>query len=203
MDFKNRLKGTVTQTLLKALLEDAGYRVVPLGIEGVIREVTALPIQSYAALGLSLTLRKLPDFFVADATLKEHWLVEVKYRKQWDAETRKALGKELSEQVAQWQPVLLVVFLGTPITEGNDTPAASFRVVRLLKDDTGLHTIQEWTDFLSNEAHQRRVEWGQIEWGTFTRFQDEFVDVTARWGDATLIKVASLLPGLKALDLFE
>src|SRR5688572_19535038 len=112
MDFKNRLKGTVTQTLLKALLEDAGYRVVPLGIEDVIREVTGLPIANYEALNLSFTLRKLPDFFVADRTFGKHWLVEVKYRKQWDKQTRESLGKEMLKQVAQWQPILLVVFLG-------------------------------------------------------------------------------------------
>ena len=42
MQYINRLKGAVTQTLLKSLLEDAGYRIVPLGIEEVIREVKVL-----------------------------------------------------------------------------------------------------------------------------------------------------------------
>ena len=37
MKFENRLKGNVTQTLISSLLEDAGYRIVPLGVEEVAR----------------------------------------------------------------------------------------------------------------------------------------------------------------------
>lgn len=81
MDYKNRLKGAITQVLLKSLLEDAGYRIVPLGIEEVLRELSSLEQEHYKQLNLPPALRKLPDFFVADMEFKKTYLVEVKYRK--------------------------------------------------------------------------------------------------------------------------
>lgn len=70
MEYSNRLKGSVTQALLKSLLADAGYRVVPLGIEEAIREVTSLDKERYSALELPSVLRKMPDFFIADRELQ-------------------------------------------------------------------------------------------------------------------------------------
>ena len=37
MEFEQRIKGKLTETLVSELLEHAGYKVVPLGIEQIIR----------------------------------------------------------------------------------------------------------------------------------------------------------------------
>jgi len=47
MDFENRLKRELSQGAFKCLLEDCGYRVVPLGIEAVIREIASLDKEAY------------------------------------------------------------------------------------------------------------------------------------------------------------
>jgi hypothetical protein len=80
MLFSNRLKGGITQALVRALLQDGGYRIVPLGIEEVVREVTVLPPPIYLALGLPALMRSMPDFLVAQADMQRCWLIEVKYK---------------------------------------------------------------------------------------------------------------------------
>ena len=96
MEYRNRLKGALTQALLKSLLADAGYRIVPLGVEEIIREVTVLDREKYLKLGLPTILREIPDFFVADASMDSYWLVEVKYRRAWNEQTRGFLQHGLS-----------------------------------------------------------------------------------------------------------
>ena len=76
MSFIPRLKGKITQSVLESLLAHVKYRVVPLGIEEVVRDVTTLSGEKYAELNLSTTLRNLPDYFVAKSDLKKTWLVE-------------------------------------------------------------------------------------------------------------------------------
>jgi len=156
MDFKNRVKGSVTQTLFKALLEDAGYQLVPLGIEEVIREVKALPISQYMDLGLPPVLGRMPDFFIADKSFKETWLVEVKYRKQWNDNTRASLGREIEEQVKIWQPISLVLFLGERARE-TDTPASSIGVLRLIHAEGELLCSWFENDFFTNELKEYRT----------------------------------------------
>ena len=95
----------MTQTLVKALLEDAGYRTIPLGVEEVIREVSVLSPIDYSGLELPTVFRKMPDFFVADEDISKAWLVEVKYRKVWDDEVRRKLGEQIFEQVKVWKPL--------------------------------------------------------------------------------------------------
>jgi hypothetical protein len=112
MNYKNRLKGAVTQVLMKSLLVDAGYHVVPLGIEEVIREVNFLDGKNYLELHLPTPLRKMPDFFVVDKNYRKHYLVEVKYRRAWNANTFKTLYKELLEQVRCWGTIFLLAVSG-------------------------------------------------------------------------------------------
>jgi hypothetical protein len=106
MNFSNRLKGHITQALLKALLEDSCYHIVPLGIEEVIRKLSVLDEEKYKELKLPRILRKLPDFFVSDEPFTKSWLVEVKYRKSWDEFTKSALRGEIYNQVKDWGPYI-------------------------------------------------------------------------------------------------
>lgn len=208
MDFKNRLKGTVTQTLVKALLEDAGYRIIPLGIEEVIREVATLPRDAYLALGLSQTLRRMPDFFVAEQDLEKTWLVEVKYRKQWSEKTRASLGRQISEQVRRWGPLHLLVFLGTSTVSGDDQPVYRIGVIKTVYQDGSLFFLRHrWKhtapDLFALEEEWTPTPWNELEWKDFSRVQDEFGQLTKKWKDQTIVKSMSVLQSLPDLDLFE
>lgn len=203
MDFKNRLKGSITQTLLKALLEDAGYRIVPLDIEEVIREVKDLSASEYNALDLPPVLKKMPDFFVTDKNFEKTWLVEVKYRRRWNEATKTALRREIVEQVKSWQSVYLVVFLGEPARDA-DTPASSIGVLQLIHSERQLFCRRfKSKGFSTHEIEEYRTPWDEINWGHFDRFQDVFRDIGERWEESTLIKSLSLLESLRRLDLFE
>lgn len=110
MDFENRLKRELSQGAFKCLLEDCGYRVVPLGIEAVIREVACLDKEAYKNLDFSDAVRFLPDFCILDQNQKHKFIVEVKYRWDWDGN----ILKEVSNQVRMFKDIILVVFIGDP-----------------------------------------------------------------------------------------
>jgi hypothetical protein len=205
MDFKNRLKGTVTQTLIKALLEDAGYKVVPLGVEEVIREVATLSQDEYFALGLPQTLRKMPDFFVTDPSHTNSWLIEVKYRKSWDKQTRDRLGQQIKEQIKHWQPVYLMVFLGRSTRDGNELPSYSMRVVKTVYRDGRLLFLKHQSPFSLDGREQDEcvlAPWSELEWNNFSRIQDTFRLVANQWEEQTIMKAMQILRSLPDLDLF-
>ncbi len=110
MDFENRLKRELSQGVLKCLLEDCGYHVIPLGIEAVIREIACLDKEAYKNLDFSDAVRFLPDFCILDRSLKHKFIVEVKYRWDWDGN----ILKEVSNQVRMFRDIILVVFIGNP-----------------------------------------------------------------------------------------
>ena len=195
MNFKNRLKGAVTQTLVKALLEDARYRTIPLGVEEVIREVSVLSRRDYSGLELPTVFRKMPDFFVADEDFSKAWLVEVKYRKVWDDEVRRKLGHEIFEQVKVWKPLFLTVFLGNSVKPGNDSPVHSIGVIKLTYERGKIVCITP-----DEETHK---DWSEVEWSDFRRFQDVFKGVSSEWKNQTIMKALGILRSLKGGDLFE
>lgn len=197
MRFANRLKGGVTQTLLRTLLQDGGYRIVPLGIEEVVREISVLPIEAYQALSLPAILRSMPDFFVAQEDMQRTWLVEVKYRKQWNDEVRKALGSQIESQVQTWGPLYLMVFLGSPGKPAKNLPSAWFGMLRV-----------QWVAgelvLLGKDGNQY-AKWNEATWKHFNRIQDFFPALSAKpqFEQQTLHQVRTLLPQLAELQLFE
>lgn len=196
MDFENRLKGTVTQTLVKALLEDAGYRTIPLGVEEVIREVSVLSADEYRDLELPTVLRKMPGFFVAEPNLSNAWLVEVKYRKEWNDEARRRLGNQIREQVEAWQPLFLTVFLGNSIRPGNNNPVHSIGVIKLTYERGRIVCIMP-------DKEETRKYWSNVTWDDFSRFQDVFREVTSQWKSQTIMQALGTLRSLRGVDLFE
>src|SRR3989344_6357370 len=120
MDYDNRLKAKITQSLFECLLEDVNYHVAPLGIEEVIREIKSFEVNEYLNLGLPQTLKKLPDFFVTHSEFKQTFLVEVKFRKCWNESVKRQLGKDIVEQVKLWGPLHLVLFLGESAKRENN-----------------------------------------------------------------------------------
>ncbi len=203
MDFRNLLKGTITQTLIKSLLEDAGYRVIPLGVEEVVREIKALSSPEYRRLGLPAVLRCLPDFLIVDSSFKGSWLLEVKYRREWNEQARDGLKKAISKQVSVWQPLFLVVFLGASINPNNETPANSIGVMKVVKEDGQLFCSWEKAKGFGKQPEECRTPWNELEWNHFSRIQDVFHGLSDRWEDSTLIKSLGVLRSLKELDLFN
>jgi hypothetical protein len=196
MNYTNRLKGAVTQVLLKSLLEDAGYRIVPLGIEAVLREVASLPKEDYLKLGLPIQLRKLPDFFVSNNAIDKTWLVEVKYRKSWNDEVKKSLGAEIREQVKTWNPLFLMIFLGHSADDPNSSPIYHMRIAKLIWD--------EKEGVLPQRADGKTCIWENSQWKHFLRVQDVFSEraTKSKWEEQTIEKTKELAIKLKELDFF-
>jgi hypothetical protein len=121
MDFENRLKRELSQGVFKCLLEDCGYRVVPLGIEAVIREIAHLDKEVYKNLDFSDAIRFLPDFCILDQNQKYKFIVEVKYRWDWDGN----ILKEVFNQVKMFKDIILVVFIGNPPDRYTKQPSPS------------------------------------------------------------------------------
>ncbi|CAJ0736137.1 hypothetical protein [Ralstonia mannitolilytica] len=59
MDFENRIKKEMTEGIVKAILEDAGYRVIDSGIEKVIRELSCMSSFEYAKLAYPDAMSRL------------------------------------------------------------------------------------------------------------------------------------------------
>jgi hypothetical protein len=152
MEFHHRLKGSITENLVKALLEDAGYRVVPLGIEAVVREVVALDAPEYAELKLPMPLRTLPDFLVTDKKLTTASLLEVKYRKAWNQNSIDELEPILLEQAKHWQNFLVMVFLGKKFGD-LDTPANRCCVFPIRFEDDQLKYVSRYNNTLYPWKH--------------------------------------------------
>lgn len=192
MRYENRLKGSVTQALVRAMLTDAGLSVVPLGIEEVVREVAELSIDRYLALELPMRLRKLPDFFVANADRTQSWLVEVKFRRTWNERTREELLDTLTEQAQHWSPLYLVLFWGETPSYYPDQPSSWLKAGKLRWRDEDL-----WL-----EAQTGPRLWRECSWTHLDRVQDVFPALNNRevWDAAILNLTIAVSKGLVGLQ---
>ena len=104
MDFESRIKKEMTEGIVRAILEDAQYRVIDYGVEKTVREVSHMRVEDYLALKFPAALRKAPDVLVMTADQDWQCLVEIKYRQIWD----KSLLVSLAEQVRLFESLVLV-----------------------------------------------------------------------------------------------
>ena len=150
MNFSNRIKKEMSEGVMRALLEDAGYRVVSSGIENMLREVCMLLEENYKRLGLPVAMRCLPDFSVTDKDLTEHHPVEVKYRTKWD----KKVFEDLKKQILVLRAMVVVFIVGEPPKgkHAHNKPSQFLRCCRVRCDDQD-HLVIEVTPAS-----------GQIEW---------------------------------------
>lgn len=81
--FSDRIKKEMTEGIVRAILEDAHYRVIDSGIEKVLRELSCLSAVEYKKLGYPDAMSNLPDFTVMNRDQTTKQLVEVKYRSNW------------------------------------------------------------------------------------------------------------------------
>jgi hypothetical protein len=212
MEYKNRLTGSVTQALIKSLLTRAGLTVVPLGIEEVVREVSdsELTEVEYAKLKLPKALRTLPDYFVTVRDRSGHWLVEVKFRKEWNNETRDALHDILKEQVKTWDPIFVVLFLGKPgpvsvpkeLEDQLFLPSQHVRVAHLFLKDDILTVNCLYIDRKNGGVkNSYPMPWSTVEWQNLTRIQEAFQGVNDKelWKEGALEDTLTLVKSLLAL----
>lgn len=196
ISFGNRLKAKITQGLLETLLEDVNFRIVPLGIEEMVREVKNLAMEEYLALDLPVALRKLPDFFVAHPDFKGSYLIEAKFRRSWSDATRNELAQKLKEQVQAWKPLYLVIFLGEQ-ARFSDKPSSFLGVAKLVYRDDELQIEREV------KGEIEFTPWRNATWNSFSRFQDVFEGVDERWPEATITKAIELIRRLHELEVVE
>lgn len=192
MNYQNRLKGAVTQSLVRSLFAQAGLTVVPLGIEETVREVADLPMDQYVGLGLPIALRKLPDFFAANRERTTHWLVEVKYRRQWSDAVRDELGQTLAQQVSTWDPLVVFIFVGETPSQF-DQPSSWVRAAQVKMDG----------DVLKFRPHGGGdyLPWGQATFFSLQRVQDVFPQLNDAqlWESSALRLTLEMSRGLTRL----
>lgn len=166
--------------------------MVPLGIEETIREVSDLPVDQYMRLGLPTALRKLPDFFATDRDRTTYWLVEVKYRRQWNDVVREELGQALSQQVSTWDPLVVFIFVGETPSQF-DQPSSWVRAAHLKLDNGELKFRPRGAgDF---------IPWSQATFINFQRVQDVFPQLNDAklWASSALHLTLDISRGLTRL----
>jgi len=202
MDFENRLKRELSQGVLKCLLEDCGYRVIPLGIEAVIKDIACLEKEAYKNLDFSDAVRFLPDFCILDQNLKHKFIVEVKYRWNWDGN----ILKRVSNQVRMFKDIILVVFIGNP-QSGKHTVSSTHRswpstyvrcckmytseqnrVYAEVKDTKGRDTTK--AIFVEEE------DLSKLNWWDLRILQNYFSDLETSKQEKSLVKAIKSISGI-------
>lgn len=158
MEFDRNLKGKITESIVQTLLEHAGYRVVPLGIEHVLRE-----IKQNTSLRLPKQLRALPDFLITDAEISRSWFLEVKYRHQWNETTIKSLQDVLTPQVHFWDDFYCLVFLGNSY-DGKVRGSSRLGIFHVTNRDGSLGYLNKGNFY----------PWKNAKWQFSTRVHDVF-----------------------------
>lgn len=128
MNFESRIKKEMTEGVVRAILEDAQYRVVDYGIEKTVREVAHISAEDYIKLKFAKAVRKAPDLLVMTESQDEQCLVEIKYREIWD----KSLLVSLEEQIKLFEELILVsVNANPPNVFGTYYPSTYLRCCRM------------------------------------------------------------------------
>jgi len=197
--FLNRLKKELTEGVIRAVLHDAGYRLIDCGIENVVREVTCLDALEYSGLDFPKAMRSLPDFIVMDRKQKEKYLVEVKYRAEWSNK----IFDEIQDQVKLFNEVVLVFFKSSPekAKDMEPSPAAYIRCcrVRWYDDEIQIYASQgkgasrAWRP--RSEFNSKSWEW----WGMET-LQSMFPLLENSKDEGTLLTAIESLKGILNRD---
>jgi hypothetical protein len=192
MEFSNRLKGELSEAVIRALLIDAGYRVVDFGIESVLREVQCLGMVEYLGLELPDVLRRLPDLLAMDRDQTFHEFVEVKFRRQWDQN----LFASLRDQAMIFRKVVLVLIVTDPANAAEAVGASTYLRACRLRYHQGRYE--------ANLEHLGALAWEQVPEGAFDQnnwwamqpLQNIFEDLRGRAQDQTIVQAIRALHGL-------
>jgi hypothetical protein len=192
MDFSNRIKKELTEAVVRAILVDAGYRVLDFGIESQIREVECLSALEYFGLDFPAALRSLPDLLVMDREQTRKQLVEVKFRTGWD----KQLLLNIEDQVRLFNSIFLIYLNTQPQLDGRDASPSSYLRCCHLKINNDVYQVEV--------SHHAQVVWRDVaqlgghegQWWGLRRLQDVFPKVIDRADAQTLQTAINSLKGL-------
>ncbi|WP_254170748.1 hypothetical protein [Ralstonia sp. B265] len=170
----------MTEGIVKAILEDAGYRVIDSGIEKVIRELSCMSSFEYAKLAYPDAMSRLPDFTVMTKDQDDKFLVEVKYRSKWG----KDLFEEIRPQVEIFGELVLVsINADPPNHKGLYYPSTYLRCCRVRYQD-------------EKYSVQLKYEDDQV-WRHYWKAVDELKEDSLWWAMSQLDKVFPLLKDRK------
>lgn len=142
MDFINRIKKEMTEGIVKAILEDAGYRVIDSGIEKVLREVSCMNASEYQKLAYPEVMQNMPDFTIMNREQTQKYLIEVKYRFEWGIQ----LLEEVREQVKQYGEIVLISINAKADDPKNVNSPSRYIRCCALKFDAGQYKVEVCRD---------------------------------------------------------
>lgn len=112
IEIEDALKGHLVAAVFEVLLIDAGYQVIPTGVEKTIRELRPVDYDTYIDL-IHPRLRSVPDMFVLDVEAHKTWLTEIKFRRSLDPS--ELLNKMVNQ--LDWAPFCLLLAVACPPEE--------------------------------------------------------------------------------------
>ena len=192
MEFGNRIKKEMTEGMIKALLEDAGYRVIDSGIEKVIRELSCMNAPDYLRLGYPDALSHLPDFTVMNRLQTEKFLVEVKYRSIWD----KSLFDSVAEQVRIFGEIVLIsVNAGAEDPQNLNLPSRFLRCCRLRHRD-GVYEVELRKKDRTYWQSVDKLSDGTTLWWSMSPLQKCFTQLSEDKNSKSLTSAIKALTGI-------
>lgn len=193
MEFSNRIKKEMTEGIVRAILVDAGYRVISLGIESVVREIECLTALEYAGLDFPKAIRSLPDLLVMDKEQTEKNLIEIKYRSSWSA----TIFDEIEEQVHLYkQLVLIYLNSAPPLSDGKETSPGSY--IRCCHVRSNNNIVEAYLSGRNGMKWVPRNEIGDHsgQWWGLKLIQDVLPKVNDAKDAKTLLKAVEALRGI-------
>lgn len=192
MEFSNRIKKEMTEGIVRAILVDAGYRVISLGIESVVREIECLTALEYAGLDFPKAIRSLPDLLVMDKEQTDKNLIEIKYRSSWSA----TIFDEIEEQVHLYKQLVLIYLNSTPPLDGKEASPGSY--IRCCHVRSNNNVVEA---YLSSHNEMKWVPRNEIgdhlgQWWGLKLIQDVLPKVNDAKDAKTLLKAVEALRGI-------
>lgn len=189
MGFTNRIKKEMSEGLIKALLVDAGYRVISSGIESIIRETECLEKEQFYRLGFSKALTSMPDYIVMDKAQTEMHIIDVKYRKNWTA----SLLNDVHDQVELMGKLTLVCFNANPPSTSGAASAGTFLRCCELKICEGKYLVHKYQSGVFEWVEVSTIINDPDAWYRLAPMQKVFSKLQVRGEDLTLTQaVASM-----------
>jgi hypothetical protein len=190
--FSDRIKKEMTEGIVRAILEDAQYRVIDSGIEKVLRELSCLSAIEYKKLGYPDAMSHLPDFTVMNRDQTTKQLVEVKYRSNWG----KNLFEEVKDQVRLFGEIVLIsVNSKAEDPRGYNTPSRYLRCCGL-KFDGGTYMIQHNIGKAMIWSPISQVQDGSGLWWSMLKLHEKFPQLSEENNKNTLFQAVNALAGI-------
>lgn len=174
-------------------MEDVGYNVVPFGVEEVFREVKDFHNNGTLP-ALPMALKKMPDFIVVSPEKERIYMVEVKYRKCWNEETRAELAEKLKDQLSVWDPIYLMLFIGETVEDLGSSPSQIARISKITMKEDLLYILN-----YPDEKEEKTFPWDNVEFGKLLYLQSIFKKLDEKKSERTIAKMMPLIKILRDL----